>query len=532
MQQIIYIAILIFIGTSTLNSQRADWTIQLEPITIDGLPGAQSYAFGTVDGYWIIVGGRVDGLHQRQPFASFDPVDNNRDIILIHPKKAQFWTTSLEVLPQSLQEQLQSTNMQFHQNGNFLFVTGGYGYSETEDEHITYPYISRINLPLLKESILAKSDISSAFIQKDCNSCAVAGGRMEMINDAFYLVGGHYFYGRYNPHGPDHGPGFTQVYTGEARIIEIQNFEDDFNYSFNQAIHDELHLRKRDYNLVPQIRNGEELLVAFSGVFQQHVDLPYLYPVEIYQDRAIPIESFAQYLNHYHCANVPIYDRKNDLMNNLFFGGIAQFYFEEDILIQDNYVPFVKTVANVSYSESEGWIESKLALEMPDYFGAGSEFILADNVPVYGNGVIKLMELDQKHELGYIYGGIKSSRPNIFWINNGSQSEATPVIFKVVLTQSNSVPQSDMALDDSYLIVVPNPNKGSFKLIYNSDAFKEVTISIKDMRGTNVVKMNTQNVLKGKNFINIDLPGFNKGVYLIQLESEGKQILRKVIVDN
>ena len=41
-------------------------------------------------------------------------------------------------LPKKLSEQLQSTNMQFIQHGKTLYLIGGYGYSESEGDHVTH----------------------------------------------------------------------------------------------------------------------------------------------------------------------------------------------------------------------------------------------------------------------------------------------------------------------------------------------------------------------------------------------------------
>ena len=36
--------------------------------------------------------------------------------------------------------------------------------------------------------------------------------------------------------------------------------------------------------------------------------------------------------------------------------------------------------------------------------------------------------------VGYIFGGISSAAPNIFWSNNGNQSAASSQIYKVYVT--------------------------------------------------------------------------------------------------
>ena len=82
--------------------------------------------------------GRLDGLHQRQPWTAFDEAGMNKQIIVIDPENKQKWTAPLTSLPVSLQEQLSSTNMQFQQHEDILYFIGGYGYSKTALNHITY----------------------------------------------------------------------------------------------------------------------------------------------------------------------------------------------------------------------------------------------------------------------------------------------------------------------------------------------------------------------------------------------------------
>ena len=87
------------------------FTVQIEPLTITNAPNVHSFSWGkTSDGKWVITGGRIDGLHQRQPFASFLENDNNKSVYIIDPNTNQTWSTSLSVLSASIFEQLQSTN--------------------------------------------------------------------------------------------------------------------------------------------------------------------------------------------------------------------------------------------------------------------------------------------------------------------------------------------------------------------------------------------------------------------------------------
>jgi hypothetical protein len=124
-------------------------------------------------------------------------------------------------------------------------------------------------------------------------------------------------------------------------------------------------------------------------------------------------------------------------MYSLFFGGIAQYYDSAGIRIQDDNVPFVKTIAKVTRNANGTMTETKLPEEMPALLGAGSEFIPVETLPRYKNGVLKLDELSNTPiVVGYIYGGLSSTAANVFWFNNGTQSAASSQIFKVILTKN------------------------------------------------------------------------------------------------
>lgn len=98
-----------------------DFVVEIEPFEIANAPGVHSYSWGkTSDHKWIILGGRIDGLHQRQPFASFLEQDNNKNLFVIDPIGEQVWSADLSVLSAGMFEQLKSTNQQFYQDSNTL----------------------------------------------------------------------------------------------------------------------------------------------------------------------------------------------------------------------------------------------------------------------------------------------------------------------------------------------------------------------------------------------------------------------------
>lgn len=411
------------------------FTLRLEQMEINNLPSLQSFAYATWQGKWLLVGGRIDGLHRRQPWATFDEEGQNKYIYVVDVEKKLVWKQSLEKLPTSIAEQLQSTNMEFFQTGNSLVLTGGYGYSKTADDHITYPYLTIIKADELITAIMNKNEISGSFVQIRDERMAVAGGRLAKIGDTVLIAGGQRFDGRYNPHGPDHGPGFTQEYTNEIRKFTIEyekNIPGIKNYS---AIKDTINLHRRDYNLVPQVFQHDELgYTMFSGVFQYNEDVPFTNFVDILGGTYKVNNSFKQKFSHYHSAVLPLYDKTTASMYTVFFGGIARYYPGSNGKIMDNKdVPFTKTISIIT--RKEGKVEETyLPLQMPGYSGTAAEFIFTEGIQMFKEGIADINLLKEGEELiGYIMGGINSSSKNIFWDNTGNESKANGKLIRVYL---------------------------------------------------------------------------------------------------
>jgi hypothetical protein len=406
---------------------------------INNMPALQSFAYATWQGKWLMIGGRKDGLHRRQPWASFDEEGQNRFIYVVDPQNKKVWKQSLENLPSSVTEQLQSTNMEFCQTGNSLIVTGGYGYSKTADDHITFPYLAVIKVDELITAMLNNKDINNSIVQIKDERLAVTGGRLAKLRDTFLLAGGQRFNGRYNPHGPDHGPGFTQEYTNEIRKFTIeydQGIPAIKNYS---AIKDSVNLHRRDYNLVPQVFKNDELgCTMFSGVFQYNEDIPFTNFVDIAGDTYKVNNSFVQKFSHYHSAVMPMYDKAASSMYTVFFGGIARYYPDKNGKTVDNKdVPFTKTIS-VVIRKDEKEEEIFLPTQMPGYLGAAAEFIFMPETRMYMEGIADASSLENEENfIGYIVGGINSSANNIFFDNNGKESKASSKIIKVFIKKNS-----------------------------------------------------------------------------------------------
>lgn len=513
------------------------FNVSVVPVDIPNLGGLQSYAFGQHDGKWLIIGGRLDGLHRRQPWASFDLAGHNDQLVVIDIEGGQHWSAGMEDLSEGLAEQLRSTNMEFLQKGSTLYIAGGYGYSGIANDHVTFDRLVAVDVPEVIDAVINSTDLSPHFRSVTDPQFAVTGGHLEKLYDTYYLIGGQKFMGRYNPMGPDHGPGFEQEYTNQVRRFLIEDDGATLEVTHLAPYTDEDQLHRRDYNVGPQIMpDGSFGLTAFSGVFQIDVDLPFLNCVEIDSSGYTPNNDFSQYYNHYHCAHVPLYAASDNEMHTVFFGGIAQFYDSLGVLVQDDNVPFVNTIARVSRSSDGTMSEYKMPEEMPGLFGASAEFIMLPGLPVYENGVIDLDQLEGDSVLvGHIYGGIESSGRNIFWINDGTQSTATSTIYEVWIVLNTTTGSHELnphSVSSLKTIMFPNPNPGSFVLEFNLERATDVELVISDLSGKRVDALQLTGTNVGPNSYTIalsnDIPA---GHYLLTLDAGYDRNTIKILIN-
>lgn len=444
-----------------------DYTIDLQPVEITNLQGLHSYAFGQADGKWLIVGGRTDGLHPRQPFASFPVSHNNTYLYVIDVTTKAFWSAPLSSLATGLQEQLQATNMNFYQDEDTLYIIGGYAFSATANDHITFPYLTAIEVSAVIDAVIAGSSVVPYFKQVSDPAFAITGGQLGKLGNTYYLVGGHQFDGRYNPMGHNT---YSQTYSEQIRKFAFDNSGPTLSFNHLANVTDAVHLHRRDYNLMPQVfTDGSLGYMISSGVFQTTSDLPFLYPVIVTEDGILAETGFNQYLSNYHSASTSLYDSVSNTMHHLFFGGMSQYYHNGDSLVKDDRVPFVKTISRVTRSATGVFQEFQEPTSMPELQGASAEFIPNKTLPHYSNEAIKLSAItDDTTLLGHIFGGIYSNSLNPFSVNQTNQTSADNTVYAVRLIKGASLGAHAISGVNPYSFeVTPNPVSGkSIQLQY------------------------------------------------------------------
>ncbi|MBL7984567.1 MAG: hypothetical protein JNM91_06180 [Flavobacteriales bacterium] len=503
-----------------------NYELVLRKLTPVGMPGVQSFAWGQQDGQWFIIGGRTDGLHRRQPPFAFLAADNNVSAYVVDPATWQIWSAGLGALPQGLLEQLQSTNMEFEQRDSTLYCIGGYGYSITAADHITYPNLAAIDLAGVMQAIRDAQPITPFFRQITDPRLEVTGGQLRLLDGKFYLVGGQRFIGRYNPMGPDFGPGFIQEYTNAVRRFSIDDDGVNIGITDYWELVDTVNLHRRDYNMLPQIfPDGLEGLTVFSGVFQYASDVPWLNTVDILDTTISVVPVFEQLLNQYHTAHAGLYQASSNTMRSLFFGGIGRYYFDGNgTLMDDPNVPFVSTISMVQRDAVGMMSESDIGA-MPALLGASAEFIPWPATPQTSTGILLQDQfVGDTILLGHIVGGIESSAPNIFFVNTGTQSEASTKVFEVSL-----VDQSTTVMELSSTARMRVYVDGRTLRVSPGEVLPQGTrLRILDSLGRAVIARNV--VLADKSgALDVDLNGIPRGSYVVELRSGVRSLTARFV---
>jgi hypothetical protein len=406
-------------------------------------------------------------------------------------------------------------------------LAGGYAFSATANDHITFPYLTRIAVDGVINALINNQPIATFFEQIQDERFAVTGGNLGKIGAQYYLVGGHRFDGRYNPMN---NPTFIQAYVDGLKKFELSAPGQALAVTNYQLVTDQVNLHRRDYNLVPHVYpNGESGYLISSGVFQINADLPFLYPVEIRSSGHTAVNGFSQYLSNYHSSKLSAYDSSSGSMHHLFLGGLSQYYYQNGTLVNDPNVPFVRTISRLTQGQDGSYQEFVMANEMPALLGASAEFIHLETVPHYASEIIDLAALSADSVLvGHVVGGIKSPTLNPFTNNSTNVTDASAVIYQVWLKRTNlGAIEVQAPLPILNVNLFPNPTKEIAYLEFDLKQKSNVECFILDANGHLVHEVYYEKIKNTKKTLDLKQLGLKPGTYTIQLIFNDQQVLTK-----
>ena len=351
--------------TSVLLNSQLPYAITLEPYDFGSseLPTLHSFAAGQFENKWVLLSGRTNGLHgfETAGAVNFPPEYQNREVWVVDPTTKQSWHRSLEGAAGGLTaaelNSLTPTNNQFYQDGNRLYMTGGYGLQSTLSDGTpvngTFDKLSAIDLPGLIDWAITGTGVANDHIRQISNSTfRVTGGAMYEIDGRTHLVFGQDFQGNYNPNK-------NGTYTNQVRSFDIVDDGVNLSIANPTATTPDANYRRRDLNIAPTIRPRiggqlDEGLLVLSGVFTPTLGA-WTVPVEIdsagtpTMDDPNNANTFKQGFNGYHSAKFGLFSEATGEMHEVLFGGISLQYLNTQTMQveTDNGLPFVNDITSV-----------------------------------------------------------------------------------------------------------------------------------------------------------------------------------------
>ncbi|MDI1324043.1 MAG: hypothetical protein PSV36_14925 [Algoriphagus sp.] len=417
------------------------------------LPAIQSPVTASYNGQWVLFGGRKYGLHSmdNDPPA-FQNLQANDSIWVINMAN----NTSVGVpVPASYFRYLTASSQQYFQNGDLLYVNGGFTFSDSTSKvsNWTSDAFFEINLPNLIQYVTSNGasptldQVFTKFIRDPY--LQVTGGEMIESNGNFYLVGGQNYKGAYIP-------GNTGEYTNSIRKFEISQAGNSWNISDTLTLRDSENLHRRDFNLAEVILPYTDSLgvVIYGGVFNKY-GFGYQSPVYISGlasgNPAIQVDdSLKQEVNLYSAAkiNSVLAFGEYRVSRIALLGGITFKAYDPDssgLVIPDSTLalPFSNLMSSY-YTNGEDETIELVQLPpnelLPGYLGTNAVFFPLPQL-LYGNssGIIDLNKvfpdpITGPVLVGYMYGGILSPVPNTFTADGAYNTRTNPVLYGIYMS--------------------------------------------------------------------------------------------------
>ncbi len=528
MRKLVFLFFVFFCAKHSFAQQQ--FSVELDEITIPGFPALHSGAHAELDNKWIFIGGRNNGLHGFQTANSFPFYGVNNTIYVVDLGTMDIYSYSCDSLSEDIREAITSSNMQFFQDGNTLYMQGGYGWKETLQQFVTFTTLTAIDLPGLVNAVMNGTSITSFFRQVTDEQLAITGAHMQKLNNKFQIVFGHRFDGTYSHNQV--GNFFTQTYNNSLRSFTINDDGTNLSVSDFTEQTDTNNFHRRDYNLVPQIfPDRAEGFTAFSGVFQKGINIPYFTTIDINSTGATHVPGFNQNLSQYHSAVVPLYDSVGNTMHSLFFGGMSMYKLDTvtNALITDSLVPFVSTISKVTRNAENTLTEYLLPDSMPGFLGSNAHFIPLPAIEKYDNKVLKLNTISGRTLIGHIVGGIESPEKNISE-TDPTVSIASARVFEVYIETSPVSVAEIQVKEPVKLSVYPNPANDNITIEINAEGKENVEVILMNSHGLVIEKYLSQKSFSGNKKLTKNIAALPAGLYYVALQTDKFSRAQRLVV--
>ena len=448
-------------SSSSLDTTQVPFAVQMKPDTFPNMPALQGFVVGQSGSRWLLLTGRRAGLHaiSNTLTNAFPRSQANDSVYVVDPSVPQVWSAPVTNLPRSVRDALMVSNAEGYQDGDYLYVVGGYGMDTSTDSMITFRTVTAVNVPSVIESVVSGTGLAAqSFNQVNNFALNVTGGSLMKLNGLFYLVMGQRFDGLYSANPADYDQ-FVQEYKQSVQVLSItpppamtvaildtiQQNPNDMSQPFH---------RRDLIGVGAYAPDGTKRLAVYGGVFVPGQLEAYQFPVYINAGTpaaggnpaipatAAPDSTFFQAMSLYDCAVLPLWDQANGRMHTVLFGGISLYTFNADsaTLAPNIELPFIDDVSVITVTAS-GTTQAAYTWEMPARIGSDARFIPDPAVAIDAETGVVLMDslsTTQATRVGWIYGGILSDVP--ITTNQLTQTRATASVYEIWVTPGASTP--------------------------------------------------------------------------------------------
>lgn len=395
---------------------------------------------------WLIVSGSTGNFH------NFNRVFNT-DIYVYNPNTQHLFSVPIANtdLDPEVVKQLSSANAEAIQDGDTLYIIGGY-YTANNVLWTNLQTFTSINVPGMISAVMAGQTTLNQYVhvRTDISQFKVIGGQLGKINNYFYLA-----YGQRCADGGSYCDG--QQYTNS-----IYQFVTDPTLASTAIINTVSHTdldgsgwRRRDYTLSPFISGGVETLFAMAGPFTPGGNaLVWTNGISFNENMQSNDNFINQQANQYVSSRLPMYSARKNVSYLATFSGLSNLYWSVNGLTYDNTTPY-GNILDLITTDGAGVVQeyanltpmcSGQPLVTCLYQGLTAKFIPIAHY-YDSRGILQLdqLPLNSKTLVGYIYGGLLSPEQNIFALppppnppNPPSPSYATNQIYAVYVTPSTA----------------------------------------------------------------------------------------------
>jgi hypothetical protein len=436
-----------------LPNSNLPFTVNIQLANFQLPVGLHSGVMGVYHGIWVFIAGRIAGMHNFNATNNFPTSGQNFSIWVVNPATGQVSSRSLSDASSGLSQPqidaLSVTSPEGYQDGNTLFIAGGYGWDTATGNLDTKPVLTALNLPGVIQWVTSPCcnySLARNIMQTSDPLFQIAGGEMYKLGNVTQLAFGENFTGQMNPSS-------NGDYSQQVRQFQIVNGRGQLAYQSLPSIPSmqNPNFRRKDLNVVPVILNVNNMLqyayIALSGVFTSQNGVwnaPVIMNTNsdpVMPDVTLP-STFLQSMNNYNCATVGLYSKSTANMYTVLFGGMTYGFYLNGTFQTDSEIPFTNEVTTIKIDQSGNMSQYLMDNIYPNIisttanpgnqllFGAEAYFVPA-NIPMYPNGVINLDNIRSPTVIGYIVGGIASSVPNTS--DPSTDTFASPFVFTVTL---------------------------------------------------------------------------------------------------